>query len=230
MPSWIKGLVAVALVSAGTWIALPPVARAQDFPCNGTPGEYVVGFIAPGGAVNTSGNGVPLCRAPATAAAPRAPQRPTRDYLVDMPFPGNGENTIDSYIAIASHPTTMDLWVTWNQRSSAVAEQIVLEACAATFGSACEINKSGSNQSIAVSRHADGSIWFTSGEQGEAIDLQALRQRCPTCELLKTYTAEPWTEPNYTLPSDHAVIDARQTRQGYDFPAISRIPPPSPSK
>lgn len=230
MPSWIKGLVAVALVSAGAWIALPRDARAQDFPCNGTPGEYVVSFLAAGGGVTTSGSGTPLCRAPANAAPSGAAQPAPRRDLVFAPFPRSGYNTIDSHLAIASHASSMDIWVTWNQRSPEVAQQIVLDACAATFGSACELNRTGTNLSVAVGLDENGSMWFVGGDSGEEQAVSNMRERCATCRVSKIYSSPPWQEANFFSNSDRNQADQAQTRQGYDFPANSRVPPPSASK
>jgi hypothetical protein len=226
MPSWTKGLLAFALASACAWIVLPGDARAQDFPCNGTPGEYVVGFSGAGGGVNTSGQGTPICRAPAAGAAPAAAPPQPRGDLVFMPFPRDGYNTIDSYLAVASHRSTNDLWVTWNQRSPDLAESIVLQACAATFGEPCEVNRAGVNISVAVGRDPAGQTWFVGGEAGEEQAVRNLRDRCATCQVLKIYSSTPWQEANFFSNYDRTRADQAQTRQGYDFPTISRVPPP----
>jgi Domain of unknown function (DUF4189) len=139
----------------------------------------------------------------------------------------------NSYIAVAWHPKSTDVWATWNQRSAEKSQQVALAACTQIMGAGCTIAVSGYNVSVAIARDKSNSLWYgweNNPENARNKVLKACKDKNEDCKIVHVFTAEPLLQPANFTPMQQTILE---TNPAFDFsknyfpgnPVVSKAPP-----
>lgn len=142
--------------------------------------------------------------------------------------PPEPRRSIDTSGAVAWHPRSKEVWVTWNQRNERLAQSLVMEACNATMNGGCQ-GRWVTNGYMAVATDQNGAARTGAGESAaEARSL--LQSDCVKngvhCGDIKIFKSLPLSEPERYTAVDRAAADDAQVMQEYAYPAISKIASP----
>jgi hypothetical protein len=144
----------------------------------------------------------------------------------------------NSYIAVAWHPKSTDVWATWNQRTAEKSQQVALAACTQIMGAGCTIAVSGYNVSVAIARDKSNSLWYSwekNPENARNKVLKACKDKNEDCKIAHVFTAEPLLQPANFTPMQQKILE---TNPAFDFsknyfpgnPVVSKAPPQPVSK
>jgi hypothetical protein len=113
-----------------------------------------------------------------------------------------------SFIAVATHSNSDDVWATWNQRNEPKAIQTALSACTQAMGKGCYLWFKSWNVSAAVARGKTEIYYATGANQQQASEraLQFCKAADRGCEVVHTFVSEPLKQPKTRNNQEYAKV------------------------